>query len=181
MIDLKQYIEESLLDDFDTLASNQDKMLEHPWGIFWRDTENGGNWEGAVKQLENIITLGAKKANSGQNLKKGEVFVAFYISNTSVYDKLTRIHVKYNRKDFEVLWKKAEKRGAIIDKHRKSVTSINIMRLAKLNNRPHISLMEDPTTDNCEGYILSKEQAAKAIDMINKVADEEWATYWKSL
>lgn len=168
---------ESLLDDFDTLASNQDKMLEYPWGIFWRDTENGGNWEGAVKQLENIITLGAKKAKSGQNLKKGEVFVAFYVPNRQIHGRSTRIHIEYNRKDFEVLWKK----GAIIGARSKFVDSINIVPLVKLNNKPHISFVEDPTTDNCEGYILCKEQAAKAIDLINKFATEEWATYWKNL
>jgi hypothetical protein len=34
---------------------------------------------------------------------------------------------------------------------------------------------------NWPGYVLSKEQSAKAIDMLKKFANEEWATYWKSL
>lgn len=168
---------ESLLDDFEVLSNNQNKALEHPWGTFWKDTNDGCNWETAVKQLKMNITNGASKVNELPSLKKGEVFVTFYVSKYSLSDKSTRIHVGYNRKDFEVLWKK----GAIKAAQPKLINSIQISQSYK--NNPHISFGDDSSiyTDDLIGYILSKEQAKKAIDMINKVATGDWEAYWESL
>lgn len=175
MKDLKQYIEESLLDDFDTLASNQDKTFEHPWGIFWKDTSNGGDWEGAVEQLENIITHDAQKVNHIPTLKKGQVYVTFYESKNFANNKFTRIHICFSRSDYKII---RDEFSSIS----KDVDYIKIIPLIKFGNRPHISFMGDTIYDkNWSGYILSKEQAAKAIDMINKIAASDWATYWKNL
>ena len=174
MVDLKQYIEESLLDDFDTLASNQDKTFEHPWGTFWKVVHNGGNWEGAIEQLENIITIDAQKVNRIPKLKKGQVYVTFYESNNFVDNKLTRIHLRFNDSEYEI----------IMDDFllRKGINFINIVPMTKFGNKPHISFIGDTIQDkNWPGYLLSKEQSAKAIDMLKKFAKEEWATYWKSL
>ena len=167
---------ESLLDDFDTLASNQDKTLEHPWGTFWKDTHNGSDWEGAVNQLENIITQDAQKVNHIPTLKRGQVYVTFYESNNFVNNKLTRIHICFNRSDYN---KVVRSQFLSINK---DVDYIKITPLVKMGNRPHISFMGDTIYDkNWPGYVLSKEQSAKAIDMLKKIANEEWATYWRSL
>lgn len=174
MIDLKQYIEESLLDDFDTLASNQDKTFEHPWGTFWKTVHNGGSWEGAIEQLENIVTIDAQKVNHIPKLKKGQVYVTFYESMNFVTNKMTRIHLRFNDSEFKI----------IMDDFlfRKGTNFMNIVPMTKFGNKPHISFMGDTIHDkNWPGYVLSKEQSAKALDMLKKFAKEEWAKYWRSL
>lgn len=166
---------ESLLDDFDTLASNQDKTFEHPWGTFWKVVHNGGNWEGAVNQLENVITVDAQKVNHIPTLKKGQVYVTFYESNNFVNNKLTRIHICFSKSDYKIIKDEFLSIG-------KGVNYIKIVPMTKFGNKPHISFMGDTIHDkNWPGYLLSKEQSAKAIDMLKKFAKEEWATYWKSL
>ena len=175
MKDLKQHIEESLLDDFDTLASNQDKTFEHPWGTFWKDTFNGSDWEGSVQHLENLITLDAQKVNSIPTLKKGQVYVTFYESNNFVHNKLTRVHICFSKSDYKCIWDEF----LMVSKN---INYIKIVPMTKFGNKPHISFMEDTIYNkNWPGYLLSKKQSAKAIDMLKKFANEEWATYWKSL
>ena len=168
---------ESLLDDFDTLASNQDKTFEHPWGAFWKDTNNGGDWEGAVNRLENIITADAQKVNQIPTLKKGQVYVTFYESNNFVTDKFTRIHICFSRSDYKIIKDEFLPIG-----QGKDANFIKIVPMTKFGNKPHFSFMGDTIHDkNWPGYLLSKEQSAKVIDMIKKFAKAEWATYWKSL
>lgn len=166
---------ESLLDDFDTLASNQDKTFEHPWGTFWKDTHNGSDWEGAIERLENIITIDAQKVNHIPTLKKGQVYVTFYESNNFVNNKLTRIHICFSSSDYKIIKDEFLSIG-------KGTNYIKIVPMTKFGNKPHFSFMGDTIHDkNWPGYLLSKEQSAKVIDMIKKFAKAEWSTYWESL
>lgn len=166
---------ESLLDDFDTLASNQDETFEHPWGAFWKDTHNGSDWESSIERLENIITVDAQKVTHIPTLKKGQVYVTFYESENFVNNKLTRIHIHFSNSDYKIIKNEFLSLG-------KGVNYIKIVPMTKFGNKPHISFMGDTIHDkNWPGYVLSKEQSAKAIDMLKKFANEEWATYWKKL
>lgn len=166
---------ESLLDDFDTLASNQDKAFEHPWATFWKDTHNGSNWEGAVKQLENIITIDAQKVNHIPTLKKGQVYVTFYESENIACNKLTRIHIGFSKSDYKCIWDEF----LMVSKN---INYIKIIPMPKNGNKPHFSFIGDTISDkNWPGYVLSKKQSAEAIDMLKKFAKTEWATYWKNL
>ena len=61
MVNLKDYINESLLDDFEDIEKRQHNELEHPWGYFWKNVDKSGNWENELKILEQIISIGAKK------------------------------------------------------------------------------------------------------------------------
>ena len=78
MKDLKQYIEESLLDDFDTLASNQDKVFDKPFVTLYRDSKQLG-WETPVDFFDQTISTYGKKVSSIPKLSKGEVYVGFYV------------------------------------------------------------------------------------------------------
>ena len=43
---------ESLLDDFDTLASNQDKAFDKPFVTLFRTADKGHNWDAAIQLFE---------------------------------------------------------------------------------------------------------------------------------
>lgn len=58
MIDLKQYIEESLLDDFDTIANNQDTAICNTW-VESCEVRMDLDW----KFENNILYIGKKNQN----------------------------------------------------------------------------------------------------------------------
>ena len=67
MTNLSDYINESLLDDFDDIAKDQHNELEHPWGNFWKNVYKTKRWNNEIKTLEQTISIDAKKSPPYQN------------------------------------------------------------------------------------------------------------------
>lgn len=177
MVNLKDYINESLLDDFEDMEKRQHNELEHPWGYFWKNVAKSGNWENEIRTLEQIISIGAEKSDTTiKNIEKGRVFVTFYKTGSS----LSRIYIKYNEKNWSPIWKYFKSQPGRTPPGYKKPTIV-IRPNIRMNNRPHMCFGEGGPAGAVEGYLLSKEQSKKAIDMIDKFADSEWVTYWKSL
>ena len=177
MVNLKDYINESLLDDFEDIEKHQHNELEHPWGYFWKNVDKSGNWVNELKTLEQVISIGAETSDTSiKNIEKGRVFVTFYKTGSS----LPMIYIRYSAKDWTSMLKYFKSQTGRTPIHYKKPTIV-IRPNFKMNNRPHMSFGEGGPAGTVEGYLLSKEQSKKAIDMIEKFADSEWATYWKSL
>ena len=181
MVNLKDYINESLLDDFEDIEKRQHNELEHPWGYFWKNaTINKLNWEDCIKILEQTISIGAKQTNEIPNVTKGRVYVAFWKPLSSMAYK--HIYIRYNKSDYDYFVKNYLFKGKKAIGLTKPVMSI-IPTWPKLD--PHMTFGVNariPAAKSIEtGYLLSKEQSKLAIDMINKFADWEWTTYVHSL
>ena len=177
MINLKEYIGESLLDDFDTINDKVSNITKHPFGYFWSTVVKSGNWEGSVKDLEKNLAWSAEPGDSSmKDLPKGQVLVVFYKSGAS---DLTKIYIRYSKQDWTVMKKyfasQTGRTGAWAN-----VPQLHIVPFLKKHDRPHISFGSIRPYKK-EGYLLSKEYSADAIDMINKFAHSEWATYWTNL
>ena len=185
MTNLIDYINESLLDDFDEIAKDQHNELEHPWGSFWKNVHKTKRWNNEIKTLEQTISIDAKKITTVPKLvDKGVVYVGFWKpiwgANDTIY-----IVIRYNKDDFKVMDKYFKSKPG-----RKPIGAnrpvISITPLSEYNKIPHIStglsaqLPSDYRTD-MNGYLLSIEQSQKAIDMIDKFANHEWDYYWKKL
>lgn len=181
MINLKDYINESILDDFEELSDKQHKETEHPWGMFWKNTTiNKLNWGDCIKTLEHTISIGAKQTNDIPTVTKGRVYVAFWKPLSSMARKY--IYIRYNKSDYDYFVKNYLFKGKKSIGLTKPVMSI-IPTWPKIT--PHMSFgvsAQIPTSKSIEtGYLLSKEQSQLAIDMINKFTDGEWASYVHSL
>jgi hypothetical protein len=177
MMDLKEYIEESLLDDFDTLNKKVTDVIKHPFGNFWNNVVNSGNWEDNVKELEANLAWNAKPGNSGmKDLSKGQVLVVFFKLSTS---DLTKIYIRYSNSDWAVVKKYFKSQVGRTPTGYNS-PELNITSLVRKNNRPHMSLNAIKPYKQ-DGYLLSKEDSQDAIDMLNKFVHNEWASYWKGL
>lgn len=178
MINLTDYIKESLLDDFEDIEKRQhNELVEHPWGYFWKNVGKSGNWEYELKILEQTISTDAEKSDTSiKNIEKGRVFVTFYKTGSS----LTRIYIKYSEKNWSPMWKYFKSQTGRTPPSYKKPTIV-IRPNIKMNNIPHICFGEGGPAGTVEGYLLSKEQSKKAIDIIDKFVNSEWVTYWKNL
>lgn len=168
MMDLKQYIEESLLDDFDTLASNQDKIFDRPFVTLYRDAKRLG-WETPVDLFDQTISTYGKKVSSIPTLSKGEVYVGFYVEPWS--PDLKKIYVKFNNSDFQ-RFKKSQGRSP----KRYKDPSLTIAPF-KYNGRyePSITSAQNVDLNNIkDGYLLSEEHAADALRMLALISDYKW-------
>ena len=182
MIDLKEYIKESLLDDFDTLNKKVTDIIKHPFGYFWNNVANSGNWEDNVKELEANLAWNAKQGNSEmKDLSKGQVLVVFFKTPThwSPKSDLTKIYIRYSDHDWKVMKKYFKSQVGRTPAGYNS-PELNITPNLKMNNKPHMSFNAIKPYKQ-DGYLLSKEDSQDAIDMINKFAHSEWARYWKGL
>ena len=89
MIDLKEYIKESLLDDFETLNKNVDDVLKKPFKQFLINIEAGTdmdteNWDNQIMALQQRIeSLSTKYKNIPKSIKKGEAYITFFKSKYS--------------------------------------------------------------------------------------------------
>ena len=168
MIDLKQYIEESLLDDFDTLVSNQDKIFKQPFVTLYRDAKRVG-WETPVDLFDQTISTYGKKVSSIPKLSKGEVYVGFYFDPWS--PNLKKIYVKFNNSDFQV-FKKSQGRSS----KRYKDPSLTITPF-KHNGRYEPSIMPAQNVDlnkiKC-GYLLGEEHATDALRMLALLSEYKW-------
>lgn len=181
MIDLKQYIEESLLDDFDTLASNQDKAFDKPFVYLYKNFENLG-WTNVVENFENIIALRGKKVTSIPRLSKDDVYVAIYEEDWQ--PDLPILYVKYSTAAFKS-FKEAHQKQRVgyrmrgmhsMPAWKGSAITINC---PVRNKAPYIAAAETimnkvDTSRFKYGYLLSKEHAEDAIRMLDLMGQSKW-------
>ena len=161
---------ESLLDDFDTLASNQDKTFNQPFGTLFRNADNGRNWDAAIQLFKNTISLeGEWNKSRPRGLAKNEVFVAFYTE--AWQPKTLRLYVRFNKTDFQP-FKKSQSRSGVYKEP--AITIVG----KKWNGRPMLNLssaQENPDTDIIKGgYILSDKHAADALRMLQLMSEYKW-------
>ena len=173
---------ESLLDDFDTLASNQDKRLKDPFLYLFYNSTASNNWSEALKEFEEVIKLNSKEDHKNiysyyglqqkNPLKKGQVHV-WMAKAPGIFQK-DRIILLFSDADLKPLR----------DNGSMSEGKYNIMIYASLKSgRPLISVSYGlPYKDSVgKRYILSKELSKSAINMVNLIAKGEWENYWEKL
>lgn len=172
MIDLKQYIGESLLDDFDTLSNNQDYAMDHPFVSLYKNAKNG-NWDNAVNEFEYTISSEGEWVKScPRGLAKNEVFVAFYTENWQ--PDVLRLYVRFNKTDFQP-FKKSQGRSSVYKE-----PAITIFE-RKLNGSPTINVTAAHVENNIikGGYILSDKHADDALRMLQLMSEYKWnEKYW---
>ena len=175
MIGLKQYIEESLLDDFDTLSSNQDKTFNQPFGTLFRTADNGCNWDAAIQLFKDTISSEGKWNKSHpRGLAKNEVFVAFY---TEAWQPETlRLYVRFNKTDFQP-FKKSQGRSFGGMYKEPAITILG----KKWNGSPMLNIApaQEDTDIIKGGYLLSDKHAADALRMLQLMSEYKWnEKYW---
>ena len=164
---------ESLLDDFDTLASNQDKVFDKPFVTLYRDTKRLG-WGTPVDLFDQIISTYGKKVSSIPKLSKGEVYVGFYVEPWS--PDLKKIYSEFNNSDFQI-FKKSQGRSP-----KRYKTPSLIIAPFKYNGRyePSITSAQNVDLNNIKyGYLLGEKHAADALRMLALLSDYKWnEKYW---
>lgn len=173
MIDLRQYIEESLLDDFDTLSNNQDYAMEHPFVTLYKEAKNN-NWDNAVNEFEDTISSDGEWVTSRpRGLAKDEVFVAFYTDSWAPNQK--NVYVRFNNTQFQI-FRKSQGRSA---RYKDPVLTIWPF---KYGNRKEPSISSALNVDMSTikgGYILSDKHAADALRMLQLMSEYKWnEKYW---
>ena len=171
MIELKQYIEESLLDDFDTLASNQDKTFNQPFVTLFRMADKGRNWDAAIQLFEDTISSEGEWVKSlPRGLAKNEVFVAFYTEDWR--PDVLRLYVRFNKTDFQS-FKKSQGRSVAGGVYKEPAITIFGR---KWNGSPTINVTAVQVKNNIikGGYILSDKHAADALRMLQLMSEYKW-------
>jgi hypothetical protein len=173
---------ESLLDDFDTLSDNQDKTFKDPFAYLFYNSTNSNNWDGTLKEFEEVIKLGSKEDHKNirdyyglqqkNPLKKGQVQV--WISNSLIRGYSDRIMVFFSDTDLKPM----RDEGCIGD----GKYIITLYFSFKIG-RPMISVSTGLPSIDCvkKRYILSKELSKSAINMVKLIAKGEWRNYWEKL
>lgn len=173
---------ESLLDDFDTLSDNQDKAFKDPFAYLFYNGVNSNNWDGALKEFEEVIKLGSKEDHKNirdyyglrqkSPMKKGQVQV--WILSSLISGHSDRIMVLFSDADLKPM----RDAGCISD------SKYNMIIYASLKiGRPMISVSSGLPSIDCvkKRYILSKELSKSAINMVKLIAKQEWRNYWEKL
>ena len=168
MIELKQYIEESLLDDFDTISNNQDYAMDHPFVSLYKNAKND-NWNIAVNGFEDTISSEGEWVRSRpRGLAKNEVFVAFYTENWQP-DTL-RLYVKFNKTDFQP-FKISQGHSAIYKE-----PAITIFERKGMVN---VAAAHVEANVIKGGYLLSEKHADDALRMLQLMSEYKWnEKYW---
>lgn len=173
---------ESLLDDFDALSDNQDKMFKDPFAYLFYNNENSNNWDGALKEFEEVIKLGSKEDHKNirdyyglhqkNPLKKGQVQV--WVSKSLISGQSDRIMIFFSNADLKPM----RDEGCISD----GKYNLTIYNSSKLGH-PMISVTTGLPSIDCvkKRYILSKELSKSAINMVKLIAKQEWKNYWMNL
>ena len=172
MIDLKEYIEESLLDDFDTLNNKAGEAIENynPWVEFWTKVRDWKSFDEGCKDLMSVLSTEAESTTAGEKVPKGRVLVSLHTDSTH---KQTAILIEYNKQD----WKSGKMfRGS------KPWIFLEGARPTPMSNiiRPRFG-----TEKTCgriklnqkEGYLLNERYSKQAIDMLHKAANGDWLKY----
>ena len=176
MIDLKEYIKESLLDDFDTLNKKVTDVIEHPFAELYKSVKNSSNWEAGVENFKAMVTAEAQETINHPlfppQLSKDEVFVAFYSEEWSPKE---RIYIQFNKTTFQ-RFKKSQGRSAAY-----KYPAIQIQPV-KFNGKTSASVFPANNINVGtfgEGYILSKRHAVDALRMLDLMSVYSWnEKYW---
>ena len=168
MIELKQYIEESLLDGYDTISNNQDYAMEHPFVSLYTNAKKG-NWDNAVNEFEDTISSEGEWVKScPRGLAKNEVFVAFYTEDWRP-DTL-RLYVRFNKIDFQS-FKTSQGRSAIYKE-----PAITIF---EKNGMVNVAAAHVEANVIKGGYLLSEKHTADALRMLQLMSEYKWnEKYW---
>lgn len=172
---------ESLLDDFDTLASNQDKTFDKPFVFLYKNCEELG-WSNVVEHFENIIAVHGKKVSSIPRLSKDDVYVAIYEEDWQPNQPV--LYIKYSTaafKSFKEARQKQQVGYRMRGMHSMPAwrgTAIT-MNYSTRNNAPYIAAAETAvdkvdTSKFKYGYLLSKEHAEDAIRMLDLMGQSKW-------
>lgn len=159
---------ESLLDDFDTLASNQDKTFNQPFATLFRTADNGRNWDNAVNGFEHTIAPEGEWVRSRpRGLAKNEVFVAFYAENWR--PDIIRVYVKFNKTDFQH-FKTSQGRSGVWKEPAITISG------KKWDGSPIINVAAAQVDANVikGGYLLSEKHAADALRMLQLMSEHKW-------
>ena len=181
MKDLKQHIEESLLDDFDTISNNQDKTFDRPFVSLYKNCENLG-WENTVEDFEAVIASRGKKVTSIPRLSKDDVYAAIYEEDWQPNHPV--LYIKYSTTAFKS-FKDARQKQQVGYRMRGMHSmpawkgSAITIRYSMRNKAPYISaaetIMDKVDTSKFKyGYLLSKEHAADAIKMLDLMGQSKW-------
>lgn len=171
---------ESLLDDFDTLASNQDKAFDKPFVFLYKNCENLG-WGNVIENFENVIASRGKKVTSIPRLSKDDVYVAFFEEDWQ--PNYPVIYVKYSVPVFQS-FKTAHKQQQMGRRMPAWKGSAITIRCSNRNQMPYMSpaetIMDKVDTSKFKyGYLLSKEHAEDAIRMLELMGQSKWnERYW---
>lgn len=174
---------ESLLDDFDTLASNQDKYFKDPFAyLFYNSVTSSNNWDGTLKEFEEVIKLDSKEDHKNirdyyglhqkNPMKKGQVQVWMVKAPFSWHKD--RIILLFSDADLKPM----RDEGCMSE----GTYTITLYSSLK-HERPMISVTSGlPSIDGVKKrYILSKELSKSAINMVKLIAKGEWRNYWEKL
>ena len=171
MKELKEYIEESLLDNFDDLNKNVDKVINRPFAELYKNVKKTGNWDACVKNFEMMITSDAQEVINHPmftpKLARDEVFVAFYSES---WDTTQRVYVRFNKTSFQ-RFKKSQGRSATYRE-----PAIKIFKCV-FNGKTSATSWPDNDIDMGKikkGYILSKRHAEDALRMIDLMSVYGW-------
>lgn len=174
---------ESLLDDFNALSDNQDKTFKDPFAyLFYNSVTSSNNWDGALKEFEEVIKLDSKEDHKNikdyyglhqkSPMKKGQVQV--WMVNAPFSWHKDRIILLFSNADLKPM-----RDAGCMSEGTYTMTLYSSLKL----ERPMISVSSGlPSIDGVKKrYILSKELSKSAINMVKLIAKGEWRNYWEKL
>lgn len=174
---------ESLLDDFDTLSDNQDKTFKDPFAyLFHNSAISSNNWDGALKEFEEVIKLDSKEDHKNirdyyglhqkNPMKKGQVQVW-----------MVKALFSWHKDRIILLFSDADLKPMRDAGDMKDYTYTMTIYSSLEHKRPMISVTSSLPSMDCvkKRYILSKELSKSAINMVKLLAKGEWRNYWEKL
>lgn len=173
---------ESLLDDFDTLSGNQDKHFKEPFAYLFHNSVASNNWDGALKEFEEVIKLDSKEDHKNirdyyglhqkSPMKKGQVQVW-----------MVKALFSWHKDRIILLFSDADLKPMRDAGDMKDYTYTMTIYSSFEHKRPMISVTSGLPSMDCvkKRYILSKELSKSAINMVKLIAKQEWKNYWEKL
>lgn len=178
MKDLKEYIEESLLDNFNALNDRTGEAVEkhNPWAIFWKKVQDQKSWKSfdeGLEELMAVLSTGAELTTVGVKVPKGRVLVSLHTDSTH---STPAILVEYNKSN----WKSGRVfRGSdpwmFIEGENRSFGS----REQDVHLRPGVQkTCGRIRLKDKKGYLLNETYSKQAIDMLHKLVNHDWFRDW---
>ena len=173
MKDLKQHIEESLLDDFETIEAASKKDLDMPFLFFYKIYANTNDWDSACEHFDLALDVSnAQKYDDFVKPKRGEVSISFLDGYNQIFVYFEKSDIKPRTNFFA---KDNEHFFTMYPNPNSSKPRISFVmdysRLAKRYNNVKF--------DKC--YILTKKQSELILSLINgnKIMNVNWwHDYW---
>lgn len=173
MKDLKQHIEESLLDDFETIEAASKKDLDVPFLFFYKTYANTNDWDSACEHFDLALDASnAQKYDDFTEPKRGEVSISFIDGYDKIFVYFEKSDIKPRTNFFA---KDNEHFFTMYPNPNSSKPRINfVMDYSKLAKR-----YNNVKFDKC--YILTKKQSELILSLINgnKIMNVNWwHDYW---